>query len=147
MPFKEKPVKYAEYAGPPKFMCNNLAMFLMSPLFGPIMGMDSSTIYSMMPVADRKQGVILDSAVTNLDMARNFETYDIENLNLPVLVLHSKDDKLANYEDTVSSLVRFSNYKFISFDEGGHLMFGHEEEVYNEVIEFMNKMVDMGNIC
>lgn len=137
MPFKEKPVKYVEYAGPPKFMCNDLTMFLMSPLFGPIMGMDSSTIYSMMPVTDRRQGVILDAAVTNPDMARNFETYEIEKIKLPVLILHSKDDKLVNYEDTVNSLTRFSNYKFVSFEEGGHLMVGHEAEVKEAVIDFI----------
>lgn len=34
MPLLEKPVTYAEYAGPPAFLCNDYAMFLMSPLFG-----------------------------------------------------------------------------------------------------------------
>ena len=54
-----------------------------------------------------------------------------------VLILHSKDDKLVNYEDTVNSLTRFSNYKFVSFEEGGHLMVGHEAEVKEAVIDFI----------
>lgn len=62
---------------------------------------------------NRRQGVILDAAVTNPDMARNFETYEIEKIKLPVLILHSKDDKFVNYEDTVNSLTRFSNYKLV----------------------------------
>ena len=138
MPLTEKPEKYAEYAGPPEFLCNDYAMFLMSPLFGPIMGMDPSTINSMMPVSERKAGVVLDAAVTNPDMARNFETYDIENLHVPILILHSKDDKLASYEDTVNALTRFPDFTFISFEDGGHLMSGHEHEVHDAVVNFIN---------
>ncbi|MDO4811729.1 MAG: alpha/beta hydrolase [Eubacteriales bacterium] len=138
MPLTEKPVKYAEYAGPPEFLCNDFAMFLISPLFGPIMGMDSSTIYSMTPVSDRKSGVVLDATVTNPDMARNFETYDIENLHVPILILHSKDDRLASYEDTVNALTRFPDYTFISFEDGGHLMVGREHEVHEAVVNFIN---------
>lgn len=61
MPFTEKPEKYSEYAGPPAFLCNDFTMFLISPLFDPIMGMEPSTIYSMLPISDRKKGVILDA--------------------------------------------------------------------------------------
>ena len=144
MPLTERPEKYAEYAGPPEFLCNDYAMFLMSPLFGPIMGMDPSTIYSMMPVSERKAGVVLDAAVTNPDMARNFDSYDIENLQVPVLILHAKDDKLASYDDTVNALTRFPDYTFIAFEDGGHLMAGHEDEVYEAVENFITGGVHYG---
>ena len=78
MPPVEKPEKYAEYAGPPPFLCNDYVMFLLSPMFEPIMGMEPSTIYSMLPVSDRKDGVVLDASITNPDMARNFEDYTVE---------------------------------------------------------------------
>lgn len=144
MPLTEKPSKYAEYAGPPEFLCNDYAMFLMSPLFGSIMGMDPSTIYSMMPVSERKAGVALDAAVTNPDMARNYESYDIEKLQVPVLILHAKDDKLANYEDTVNALTRFPDYTFISFEHGGHMMVGHESEVHEAVANFIARGIVCG---
>ena len=139
MPLTEKPTKYAEYAGHPGVLCNNYSMFLMSPMFGPIMGMDPSTIYSMMPVSERKAGVVLDAAVTNPDMARNYESYDIENLQVSVLILHAKDDKLASYEDAVNALARFPEYIFVSFDDGGHLMAGHEVEVHKVVTGFVQQ--------
>lgn len=107
MPLTEKPEKYAEYAGLPGLLCNNYIMFLLSPMFGPIMGMNPSTIYRMMPVSERKAGVVLDASVTNPDMARNYESYDIENLQVPVLILHAKDDKLASYKDAVRASARF----------------------------------------
>ena len=111
----------------------------MSPMFGPIMGMDPSIIYSMMPVSERKEGIVLDVAVTNPDMARNYESYDIENLQVSVLILHAKDDKLAGFEDTKASLSRFpeKNCTFVSFEDGGHLMSGHEKEVRKAVLDFI----------
>ncbi len=137
MPYAEKPKEYSEYAGPPAFLCNDYAMFFISPLFEPIMGMESSTIYSMLPVEDRKEGVILDASVTNPDMARNFDDYEIESLQVPSLILHAKDDKLANYEDTLNALGRFPNCKFISFETGGHMMVGHSKEIEKAVSEFV----------
>lgn len=139
MPLTEKPEKYSEYAGPPEFLCNNYAMFLMRPVFGPVMDMDPSTIYSMMPVSERKAGVVLDAAVTNPDMARNYESYDIENLKVPVLILHAKDDKLASYESAVNASARFPKYIFVSFEDGGHLMAGHEAEVHKAVTDFVQQ--------
>lgn len=137
MPYAEEPKKYSEYVGPPAFLCNDYAMFFISPLFEPIMGMESSTIYSMLPVEDRKEGVILDASVTNPDMARNFDDYEIESLQVPSLILHAKNDKLANYEDTLNALGRFPNCKFISFETGGHMMVGHSKEIEKAVSEFV----------
>lgn len=139
MPFAEKPEKYAEYAGPPAFLCSDYAMFLMSPLFEPIMGMEPSTIYSMLPVGERKDGVVLDARVTNPDMSRNFDDYKIEEMQVPVLILHAKDDKLASYKDVENALGRFRNCTFVSFETGGHLMTGHSEEVKKAVLDFIGK--------
>lgn len=137
MPPVEKPEKCPEYAGPPAFMCNDYAMFALSPLFKPLMGMEPATIYSMLPISERKEGVILDSSVTNLDMARNYDDYNIESMQVPVLVLHSKDDKLASYKEASQAVSRFPNVKFISFETGGHLMTGNEEAVKKAVNEFI----------
>lgn len=139
MPFTEKPEKYSEYAGPPAFFCNDFTMFLISPLFDPIMGMEPSTIYSMLPVGDRKNGVVLDASVTNLDMARNYDNYRIEDLQVPTLVFHAKDDKLASYTDTEKAVKRFPNCTFIPFESGGHLIAGHGEEIKEAVSKFIGE--------
>ena len=139
MPFTEKPEKYSEYAGPPAFLCNDFTMFLISPLFDPIMGMEPSTIYSMLPVDDRKNGVVLDASVTNLDMARNYDDYRIEELQMPTLVFHAKDDKLASYTDTEKAVKRFPNCTFIPFESGGHLNVGHGEEIKEADSKFIGE--------
>ena len=137
MPLMEKPEKYAEYAGPPPFLCNDYIMFLLSPMFEPIMGMEPSTIYSMLPINDRKVGVILDASVTNPDMARDFGEYPIEDLQVPTLIFHAKDDKLASYIETERAVARFPNCTFISFESGGHLLTGHAEEIKEAVSDFV----------
>ena len=139
MPPAAKPANYAEYAGPPAFLCNDYAMFLMNPLFEPVMGMDASTIYSMLPVGERKAGVILDASITNPDMARNYDSYIIEDLQVPTLILHAKDDKLASYADVEKARDRFPNSTLVSFETGGHLMVGHEEEVKEAVMAFVKE--------
>ena len=120
----------------PAFLCNDFTMFLISPLFDPIMGMEPSTIYSMLPISDRKKGVILDASVTNVDMARNYDNYRIEDLQVPTLIFHAKDDKLASYTDTEKAIKRFPNCTFIPFENGGHLMTGHGEEIKEAISKF-----------
>lgn len=137
MPFTEKPEKYSEYAGPPAFLCNDFAMYLLSPLFDPMMGMEPSTIYSMLPVGDRKAGVVLDASVTNPDMARNYDDYHVEDLQVPTLVIHAKDDKLASYADAEKAVQRFPDCTFLSFESGGHLLEGHEKEIKEAVSKFI----------
>ena len=139
LPYSEKPEKYPEYAGPPQFLCYDYAMFLICPLFQSIMGMDKSTIYGMLPIRERKKGVAIDAAITNIDMARNYDEYRIEDLKVPILILHSKDDKLASFESAKSVLHRFPRYQLVSFDKGGHLMVGHEKEVKEAVISFIER--------
>jgi len=139
MPFAEKPEKYMTYAGPPPFLCNNYAMFLMSPLFKPIMGMESSVIYSILPCNDRKKGVVLDASVTNIDMARNYDDYPIENMKVPALIIQAKDDKLENYANTEKAVKRFPNCTFLVFEDGGHLLVGHEKEIQEAVLKFLKK--------
>lgn len=138
MPYPSKPHKYAEYAGPPELMCNDYAMFLLSPLFEPIMGMKVSTISDLLPVGQRKAGILLDAAVVNPDMARNYDSYPIEELQMPILILHAKDDKLADYDAVSKALFRFpDDTTLVSFETGGHLMTGNGEMVKQSVTQFI----------
>ena len=139
MPFAEKPEKYPEYAGPPAFLCSDFTMFLISPLFETIMGMEPSTIYTLLPVSERKDGVVLDASVTNLDMAKNYEDYHVEDLQVPTLAFQAKDDKLISYSDTEKAVKRIPNCTFISFESGGHLMEGHGKEIKEAVSRFIKE--------
>lgn len=136
-PLTKRPESFKEYQGPASFLCHDFPMWLMSPLFQPLMGMESSTIYGMMPVNERHDGAVIDASITNPDMARNFDEYPIESLKMKTLILHAKDDKLASYEATEKAVTRFPNCTFISFENGGHLMNGHAEEIEKALDKFI----------
>ena len=138
-PLTQMPDTYPKYQGPPSFLCNNYVMFLISPLFEPIMGMEPSTIYSMLPINMRNVGVEIDTSITNPDMAKNYDQYLIEELKVPTLILHAKDDKMSNFYDMEKAVVRFPNCTFIPFETGGHLMTGHSDEINKALSDFTGK--------
>ena len=138
-PYYEKPVSYQEYQGPPKFLCNNFGMWLLRPFFKPLMGMESDTIYGMLPMNERLDGTLIDATVTNIDMARSFYEYEIEDLKVPSIIFQAKDDLMAKYEMIEQSIDRFPNCIFIVFETGGHLLVGNSEEINKAMDEFLNE--------
>ena len=60
-------------------------------------------------------------------------------LQTPTLIFQAKDDKLINYADTENAVKRFPNCTFLSFENGGHLMVGHSEEIKEAVFNFTKK--------
>ena len=137
MPPLKKPTKVPKYSGPPAFACNDYIMYMISPFFKLLMGMDSSIIDSMLPMEERKEGIVLDASVTNGDLARNFDKYHIEDLKNPTLILQAKDDKLVKYKEAKEGVKRFPNATVIVFEDGGHLLEGHSKEVHDAVNEFI----------
>jgi pimeloyl-ACP methyl ester carboxylesterase len=139
MPANEKPDTYLEYQAPPEPLLSDYAMYLISPLMPSMMGMPASTVKTIQPVGDRKTGVILDGKYTNPDMERHFDQYLIEELEVPVLILHSEDDPVASYEKVEKVKHRFPDLTLVSFPDGGHMMVGHGEEIDRALDDFLNR--------
>lgn len=139
MPVNEKPEKYIEYQAPPEPLLSDYAMYLISPLMPSLMGMPASTVKSIQPIAERKVGVVLDGRLTNPDMERNFEQYPIEELKVPVLILHSEDDPVASFEKVKNVQHRFPDLTLVSFPDGGHMMVGHSDEIEKALDDFLNQ--------
>ncbi len=138
MPTNEKPESFIEYQAPPEPLLSDYAMYLISPLMPALMGMPASTVETIQPVSERKTGVILDGKLTNPDMERNFEQYPIEELKVPVLILHSEDDPVASFEKVENAKQRFPNLTLVTFPDGGHMMTGHGEEIEKALDNFLN---------
>lgn len=137
MPVDKKPNTFLEYQAPPEALLSDYAMYLISPLMPPLMGMPASTVKSIQPVAERKVGVVLDGRFTNPDMERNFDDYPIEELKVPVLILHSEDDTVASFEKVKNAKSRFPNLTLVTFPDGGHMMTGHGEEIDRALNDFL----------
>ncbi|MGX7095420.1 alpha/beta fold hydrolase [Gemella bergeri] len=137
MPETKKPEKINLHQAPPDFLCNNLAMYLVSPFFKSTMGMDSSVVKTMLPINKRSTGVKIDGKITNPDMAINYDDYTVETIKVPILVLQAKDDKLTKYDKFIDSVKRFDNITLKVFNSGGHLLVGHDEEIRKTVSHFI----------
>lgn len=125
--------------GPPEFFCNDLAMWLISPLFKPLMGMDSDVIRQIMPMKERKAGIVFDSKVVNKDHTDNYDNYDLKNIRVPVLIIHSEDDKLADSKKARYWSNEIPQCKAVFFSGGGHLMNGNSEDINRVLDEFVEQ--------
>ncbi len=142
-PWNEKPAKIPGLMGPPPIMNHDLPMWLAFPLYRRLYGMESDVVHRMLPLSKRKEGADLDARIVNRDMAVNFEAYPIEEMHLPVLLLHAKDDRMAPFKGPAGqvegSLHRYPNLETKIFETGGHLMTGHSREIDAAVVEFIER--------
>jgi len=129
-------------SGPPSFILNDrLMLFFMKNFRGIFYSMfgskkvPDSVFDIMLPVKPRKNGVIYDTEINNIDMAINFNNYPVENLNIPILVINAKDDPMAKYKDTEIFLKRV-NAQTMIFPDGGHLLIGHD--ISEGIVNFIN---------
>ncbi|MBI4855499.1 MAG: alpha/beta hydrolase [Acetobacterium woodii] len=128
-PATQKPANEATYVGPPAALCYDFPMWFFSPLFEPLMGMDSDTIGLIMPLSERHDGIVLDAKIANTDMDNHYEEYDMSKLSVPVLIVHAEDDKLADYSKAALWSEKIPNCTFVSCKTGGHLMTGNSEKI------------------
>jgi pimeloyl-ACP methyl ester carboxylesterase len=130
-------------SGPPKVILNDRLMLLCIRNFRSIFysmfgskNVPDEVFDIMLPVKPRRNGIIYDSEINNIDMAVNFDDYPVENLNIPILVIQAKDDPMVKYEDTEYFLKRV-NAELMIFPDGGHLIIGHD--ISEGVIGFIEK--------
>ncbi|KRM97097.1 hypothetical protein FC19_GL000205 [Liquorilactobacillus aquaticus DSM 21051] len=138
-------IKALGATGPPKLLINDFFMWFSTKYFGFIfnsmMGSDVSNgalLETMLPVKPRRQGILADTKITNIDMTLHYEKYTIEGLKTPILVIHAKDDPLAKYENVEKLLTRVDTETAV-FETGGHTIEGHADQVKKAIIRFIEK--------
>lgn len=138
-PALEAPKKEITYAGPPAIMCNDFLMWLVSPLFKPLMGMDPKTLNEILPMKPRKDGIVFDAKVSNTVMINAYKKYDLRNLERPVLIIHAKDDKMADFKKVEPWIGKIKDCTFVALDSGGHLMQGNDIKIDTALEQFIAK--------
>lgn len=119
---------------------------LVPPMMGRLMGVprgfpssedDSRRMAEMLdsifPLGPRREGALFDAYVSNPEVS----TYPLEDLHVPTLILHARDDPLASHEAAVHAAQRIPGAKLVSLDSGGHLGLGQTERVRTEVSSFL----------
>jgi len=88
---------------------------------------------SFFPVGPRRRGIIFDAYDSNPDIAR----YPFEELAVPTLVVHARDDPLASYDDTRAMAERIPGARFVTVPRGGHVFMHRDENARVEVQRFL----------
>ena len=84
---------------------------------------------SLFPVSP--EGVDFDAFVSNADVNR----YNLEDIRVPTLIVHTKDDPLASHEASERAAERIPGARFVSLESGGHLMLGQAKIIRNELAD------------
>lgn len=88
---------------------------------------------SVFPVGPRREGAVFDAFVSNPAIG----TYPLEDLRVPVMVLHSVDDPLASHEAAERAAGRIPDATLVSLESGGHLGLGQTERSRREITAFL----------
>jgi pimeloyl-ACP methyl ester carboxylesterase len=80
-------------------------------------------IESLFPMSP--EGYNFDLYVSNADV----NTYPLEAIRVPTLIIHTKDDQLASHQASRRAAERIPGARFVSLESGGHLMLGQEKNL------------------
>lgn len=70
--------------------------------------------------------------------------YDFEKLNMPVLIVHGRNDGDVSFTHAEQAANRIPNSKLLALDDTDHLVFLSKEyiSVKNNILEFVNSHLD-----
>jgi pimeloyl-ACP methyl ester carboxylesterase len=93
---------------------------------------------SLFPV--RPEGPDFDAFVSNADVHH----YNLEEIRVPTLIVHTKDDPLASHQASQRAAERIPGARFVSLESGGHLMLGQTKIIRDELAAFFAERSDRG---
>jgi len=87
----------------------------------------------ILPVSRRARGLIDDSSWAGAP-----PRYALENIQAPVLTISARDDLYGTYEAAAYTAREVKNGRLLPFETGGHLLVGHQSEVWDRVSAFLD---------
>ena len=96
-----------------------------------------STRWGVVEYAERGYG---GAFVSNADV----NDYKLEAINVPTLIVHTKDDQVASHEASQRAAERIPGARLVSLESGGHLMIGQTKIVRDELARFFAETPNRG---
>ena len=99
---------------------------------------EQARVHSMaqriLPVSTRARGLRDDSV-----LGRGLPPYPLESIRAPTLVVSARDDRFGTYAAAQYSASRIPGARFLGFEQGGHVLVGHDEEVRAAIVELLRE--------
>ena len=86
----------------------------------------------ILPVSSRAAGLRDDTR-----LGKRLGPYALETIRAPTLVVSARDDGFGTYAAAQYTSSRIPGAKFIGFDDGGHLLVGHDTQVQAEILKLL----------
>ncbi len=97
----------------------------------------------ILPVFSRAAGLRDDTR-----LGKRLGPYALESIRVPTLVVSARDDGFGTYAGAQYTASRIAGAKFIGFNDGGHLLVGHDALVQAEVVALLDRAApDCGRSC
>jgi len=85
-------------------------------------------------VSARRLGLLNEAAVVS-----TIERYDLEGIHAPTLILSTADDRYGTYDAARYTAEHIPGAQFIGYTTGGHLLVGHNDDVFAEIVAFLKQ--------
>jgi 2-hydroxy-6-oxonona-2,4-dienedioate hydrolase len=89
----------------------------------------------ILPVSARAAGLRDDTR-----LGKGLGPYALESIRVPTLVVSARDDGFGTYAAAQYTAGRIAGARFIGFDDGGHLLVGHDAEVQTEIVALLKRL-------
>ncbi len=86
----------------------------------------------ILPVSSRAAGLRDDTR-----LGKHLGPYALETIRVPTLVVSARDDGFGTYAAAQYTASRIPGARFVGFDDGGHLLVGHNAEVQANIIKLL----------
>jgi 2-hydroxy-6-oxonona-2,4-dienedioate hydrolase len=89
----------------------------------------------ILPVSTRAAGLRDDTR-----LGKSLRPYALETIGVPTLVASARDDGFGTYAAAQYTASHIPGAKFIGFDNGGHLLVGHDAEVQARIVTLLSEV-------
>ena len=89
----------------------------------------------ILPVSSRAAGLRDDTR-----LGKRLGPYALESIRVPTLVVSARDVGFSTYAAAQHTAGRIAGAKFVGFEDGGHLLVGHDAQVQAEVVALLSQV-------
>ncbi|MDZ4130212.1 MAG: alpha/beta hydrolase, partial [Hydrogenophaga sp.] len=86
----------------------------------------------VLPVSARAAGLRDDTR-----LGKGLKPQRLSSIHVPTLVVSARDDGFGTYAPAEYTAHQIAGATFLGFDQGGHLLVGHDETVRNAVLSLL----------
>jgi pimeloyl-ACP methyl ester carboxylesterase len=94
----------------------------------------NTVLEHILPVSARAAGLRNETRVI-----KQLQPYDLAAIRAPTLLISARDDGYGTYAKADYTAARIAGAKFIGFEQGGHLLVGHDDEVRRAVADHLHR--------